>query len=148
MKKIFQILLIFLFSVQALSQGLGEKKEKIKAMRIAFIIEKLSLSPDEATKFWPLFKEFENKQEQIRRRQGRPLFDRLDLDIANNMSEKEAAALLQQIENTEEEQYQNRKKFVNNLKSVIPTIKIIKLLKVEEEFKRRLLKQYRDRKND
>lgn len=148
MKKIFQILLIFLFSVQALSQGLGEKKEKIKAMRIAFITEKLSLSPDEATKFWPLFKEFENKQEQIRRRQGRPLFDRLDLDIANNMSEKEAAALLQQIENTEEEQYQNRKKFVNNLKSVIPTIKIIKLLKVEEEFKRRLLKQYRDRKND
>lgn len=148
MKKIFQILLIFLFSMQALSQGLGEKKEKIKAMRIAFITEKLSLSPDEATKFWPLFKEFENKQEQIRRRQGRPLFDRLDLDVANNMSEKESAALLQQIENTEEEQYQNRKKFINNLKSVIPTIKIIKLLKVEEEFKRTLLKQYRDRKND
>ena len=49
------------------------------------------------------------------------------------------------MENTEDEMYQLRKKFVSNLKDILPPIKIIKLKKVEEDFNRKLLQQYRDK---
>jgi len=52
---------------------------------------------------------------------------------------------LNQIENTEDELYQLRKKFIVNLKSVLSPIKIIKLKKAEEGFNRKLLKQYREK---
>jgi hypothetical protein len=45
----------------------------------------------------------------------------------------------------EDELYQWRKKFIVNLKGVIPPIKIIKLKKAEEGFNRKLLKQYREK---
>jgi hypothetical protein len=61
------------------------------------------------------------------------------------MNDKEATAFLNQMENIEDELYQLRKKFIANLKGVIPPIKIIKLKKAEEGFNRKLLKQYREK---
>ena len=54
--------------------------------------------------------------------------------------------MLAQLESTEDELYQLKKKFVANLKGVISPVKILKLKKAEENFNRKLLKQYRDKK--
>jgi len=45
----------------------------------------------------------------------------------------------------EDELNQLRKKFVNSLKGVLPSVKIIKLKKAEDDFNRKLLQQYRDK---
>jgi hypothetical protein len=66
---------------------------------------------------------------------------------AATVSEKEAATLLSQMESSEEELHQLRKKFISNLKSVIPAVKILKLKKAEEDFNRKLLQQYRNKRN-
>jgi Spy/CpxP family protein refolding chaperone len=147
LKKILPILFI-LISVQVYSQGFREKKEQLKAMKIAFITDKLNLTPDEATKFWPIFNEFEAKQEQIRRQKMKSFIDRMDEDYLDKMNEKDASALLSQMESTEEEQHQMRKKFVVSLKNILPSIKIIKLIKAEEEFKKTLLRQYKERRKE
>jgi Skp family chaperone for outer membrane proteins len=42
---------------------LKEKKEQIKALKIAYITEELQLTSEEASKFWPLFNAYEDKQE-------------------------------------------------------------------------------------
>lgn len=147
LKKILPILFI-LISVQVYSQGFREKKEQLKAMKIAFITDKLNLTPDEATKFWPIFNEFEAKQEQIRRQKMKSFIDRMDEDDLDKMNEKDASALLSQMESTEEEQHQMRKKFVVSLKNILPSIKIIKLIKAEEEFKKTLLRQYKERRKE
>jgi hypothetical protein len=52
------------------------------------------------------------------------------------------------MESTEDELYQLKKKFISNLKGIISPIKILKLKKAEENFNRKLLQQYRDRKLD
>jgi hypothetical protein len=49
------------------------------------------------------------------------------------------------MENTEDELYQLRKKFIANLKGVLPSVKIIQLKKAEDDFNRKLLQQYRDK---
>lgn len=123
-----------------------EKKNQIKSMKIAFITNELSLTPDEATKFWPLFNAFDEKQNEIRREKMKSYLDRIDDDEINVLSEKEAENLLAQMENTEEELFQLRKKFIVNLKGVISSIKILKLRKAEENFNRKLLQQYRDKR--
>ncbi len=147
LKKILPILFI-LISVQVYSQGFREKKEQLKAMKIAFITDKLNLTPDEATKFWPILNEFEAKQEQIRRQKMKSFIDRMDEDDLDKMNEKDASALLSQMESTEEERHQMRKKFVISLKNILPSIKIIKLIKAEEEFKKTLLRQYKERRKE
>lgn len=146
--KIF-IAIIMLFSANTFAQGgriLKEKKEQIKAMKVAYITNELSLTPDEAAKFWPLYNAFEDKQQEIRKQKLKGYLDRTDDDSFENVSEKEASAILTQMESTEDELHQAKKKFVASLKGIIPATKILKLKKAEEGFNRKLLQQYRDKR--
>ena len=144
------ILFILFLSVTAFAQPgsrlkerMQQKKEQIKSMKIAFITTELNLTPDEATKFWPLFNAFEDKQRELKQDKIKNYMDRIDSD---KLTEKEANSLLTQMESTEYELFQSRKKFVNSLKAVLPAAKILKLKKAEEEFSKKLLQQYRDKK--
>ena len=123
-----------------------KKKEQIKALKVAFITNELALTSDEATKFWPLFNAFEEKQQEIKKQKLKGYLKRVDDGSFDNLSEKEATTMLAQMESTEDELYQLKKKFISNLKGVISPIKILKLKKAEENFNRKLLQQYSDRK--
>ena len=146
--KILPLLIAFI-SLNAIAQDgafIRKKKEQIKALKVAFITDELSLTPDEATKFWPLFNAFEDKQQEIKKQKLKGYLDRMDDDSFDKLSEKDAETMLAQMESTEDELYQAKKKFVASLKGVISPIKILKLKKAEENFNRKLLQQYRDRK--
>ena len=146
--KILPLIIVFI-SLNAIAQDgqfIRKKKEQIKALKVAFLTDELSLTPDEATKFWPLFNAFEDKQQEIKKQKLKGYLDRMDDDSFDKLSEKEAATMLSQMENTEDELYQLKKRFVTSLKGVISPIKILKLKKAEENFNRKLLQQYRDRK--
>ena len=141
------VLLLLSFSIFAQNgKVLKRKKEQVKAMKIAFITNELNLNPEEATKFWPLFNTFEDKQHEIRRQKIKNYLERLNDNAFENLSEKQAVAILAQVESTEDELYQAKKKFVASLKNVISPIKILKLKKAEESFNKKLLQQYRDKK--
>ena len=146
--KILPILIAFV-SLNVISQNgpiIRKKKEQIKALKVAFITNELALTSEEATKFWPLFNAFEEKQQEIKKQKLKGYLNRVDNDSFDNLSEKDATTMLVQMESTEDELYQLKKKFISNLKGVISPIKILKLKKAEENFNRKLLQQYRDRK--
>ena len=141
----FLILIIFLLSISSFAQAqIGEKKEQIRALKVGFITTELALTTDEASKFWPIYNAYDDKQFEIRHQKMKVFKQRMDTDL-EKMSEKEASALLAQMENTEDELYQMRKKFVANLKGVLPSVKIIQLKKAEDDFNRKLLQQYRNK---
>ena len=142
-------LIIAFTSLNVIAQDgpiIRKKKEQIKALKVAFITNELALTSDEATKFWPLFNAFEEKQQVIKKQKFKGYLKRVDDGSFDNLSEKEATTMLAQMESTEDELYQLKKKFISNLKGVISPIKILKLKKAEENFNRKLLQQYRDRK--
>ena len=139
-------LILFLITLNGFTQSrFKEKKEQIRALKIAFITDELKLTTDEATKFWPLYNNFEEKQRELKQQKIRSYMKRFESGEVEKMNDKEATNFLNQMENTEDEMYQLRKKFVSNLKDILPPIKIIKLKKVEEDFNRKLLQQYRDK---
>lgn len=139
------LLILFLLSIHLFAQPpRGEKKEQIKALKVGFITTELDLTTDEASKFWPIYNSFEDKQFELRHQKMKAFHGRMDSDL-DKISDKEAAALLAQMENNEEELHQIRKKFIASLKGVLPSVKIIKLKKAEDDFNRKLLQQYRDK---
>ena len=66
-KKLIPILILFI-SVSAFAQRGEKMNERIKAQKIAFITEKLSLTSEEAQEFWPIYNEIEAKKETLRKK--------------------------------------------------------------------------------
>jgi hypothetical protein len=145
-KQILPILLLLSsFSFYAQSENMKEKKEKIKALKVAFLTTELDLTAKEAEKFWPVYNSFDDRQFDIRHTKMKAYKTRMNELALDKMSEKEASILLTQMQNTDEELYLLRKDFTQSLNKVLPAIKIVKLRVSEEDFNRKLLHQYRDR---
>lgn len=140
-------ILLFLvsFSFFAQSGKTDEKREKIKAYKVSFLTTELELTPTEAEKFWPVYNAFDDKQFELRHQKMKTYLNQLDDDKINSISEKEAAVLLAQMESTDKELYLLREKYNSNLKKILSAKKILKLKKSEDDFNRKLLKQYRDK---
>nr|WP_315258255.1 sensor of ECF-type sigma factor [uncultured Flavobacterium sp.] len=146
LKKILPILFLFLsFNFYAQNENFKDKKEQIRAMKVAFFTTELDLTSSEAEKFWPLYNTFDDKQFELRHQKMKSYFKRMQGDNLDKISEKDATALLDLIQDNEDDLYSLRKKFMQNLKEVLPSIKILKLKKAEENFNRKLLQQYRDK---
>lgn len=141
---VFALLLFSTFSTFAQSEKMKEKRDQIKAMKVAFITTELDLNSAEAEKFWPIYNTFEEKEFELKHLKMRSFIKRYR-DGKDKMTEKEANLLLSQMETNEEEFYLLRKKFILNIKGILPASKIIKLKKSEEDFNRKLLLQYRNR---
>lgn len=145
LKKILPILFLLLsFNFYAQSDNFKDKKEQIRAMKVAFFTTELDLTPSEAEKFWPIYNIFDERQFELRHQKMKGYFKRMQGDNSK-LSEKDASILLDQIQDNEDELYSLRKKFIINIKDVLPSLKILKLRKAEEDFNRKLLQQYKDK---
>ncbi|TKD60674.1 sensor of ECF-type sigma factor [Flavobacterium sp. ASW18X] len=127
-------------------QAQEEGRDRIKSLKIAFISEKLALTPKEAEKFWPIYNEHEDTADLLRQKE-RKYFGRNSADAAT-LSDAQASQLLKELEAMHEERYKSGKVYVQKLKTAIPEKKIILLLKTEENFKRKLIQQFRLRRGN
>ncbi len=144
LKNTLYILLLLSFCSYS-QNGIKEKKEQIKSLKISFFNTELDLSATESENFWPIYNAYDDKQFEIRHQKVKTYRYQMQENNLNKMSEKEASILLSQIESTDEELYKLKKKLTADLKSVLPKVKIIKLKKAEEDFNRKLLKQYKEK---
>lgn len=141
----YLLIILFLLSIASFAQSqIENKKEQIRALKVGFITNELALTSEEASKFWPIYNTYDDKQFEIRYQKMKAYKGRMDADL-DKISEKEASSLLALMESNEDELYQLRKKFIANLKGVLPAVKIIKLKKAEDDFNRKLLQQYRNK---
>ena len=144
-KIIFPIIFLLVASL-SFSQGFKEKREKVKALKVAYITEQLELTTDEAQKFWPIYNAFDENQSELRHEKMRSILDRFKPGNVEKLSEKDASNSLAQMEKIEEDLFNLKKKFIKDLQGVISAKKIIKLKKAEEDFNRELLKQMREKR--
>lgn len=145
--KIILLVTALLFLNVSFSQDFGTRKERIKALKVAFITEKLNLTSEEAAKFWPVYNAFEEKQFDIRHKKINAILGQMRGEGGlKNIGEKEAQNLLNQIESAEDELHNLRQKLTNDLRPILPAIKILKLKKAEEEFNRHLLEKLKERR--
>lgn len=116
-----------------------ERGEKVKTWKIAFITEKLDLTPDEAQKFWPVYNEYENKLEDLRkkRRQER----RSAKENIDEMTDKEVEAMVDSEMTFRQKELDLQKEYHGKFKSVLPVRKVGKLYAAEEQFRMEIIKK-------
>jgi hypothetical protein len=142
-KFLLPFLLLFVSTV-SFSQGFRGKKEKVKALKVAYITDELNLTTEEAQRFWQIYNAFDDKQAELRHEKMKAILDRFEPGSVEKLSEKEASSLLIQMKLIEENLFALRKKFIKELQAVLPAKKIIRLKKAEDDFNRQLLRQMRD----
>ncbi len=142
MKKIILSLLLLTYFTSAFSQG--EKKQRLKAYKTAYITQELDLTSKEAEKFWPIYNDYEQKKHELKssniRNERQKIKDKGGVDA---LSEKEANIILNNLVENEEQIIIIKKKLFNDLKKVIPPQKILILYRTEHDFNRKLLMEYR-----
>lgn len=145
MNKNFKIWLTFLL-IGSMSLVFGQhnpNKDKIKTLKVAFITERLSLTSNEAESFWPIYNKYEEERHNLRKREWKEVWDKMA--TMDNLSEKEAVALLNKHLALEDEEEKLDKAFLQKLSKVITAKKTLLLMKAEEDFKRQLIKQAHQR---
>lgn len=141
-------LLTFIFaliiSAQTFSQEKRGSSEKIKALKVSFITEKLELTVQEATKFWPIYNRFEKERYKLYYVKRSEIKKRIEsLGGIENISEKQAEAFTKDMLALEKLDYDTNVKYQNTLKKVISYKKIVKLQIAEREFNRQMIRRYR-----
>lgn len=146
MKTYITLILTLLIATTAISQENKEsKREKIKALKVAFITERLELTPDEAQTFWPVYNVYDGRMNDIydnERKVMRELRSEFD-----TMDEATATSTLSNIQALEKQKLEARAKLLSGLKDKITSKKTLVLLKAENDFRRDLIRKLRGDKN-
>ncbi|MCP4120959.1 MAG: hypothetical protein GY751_04335 [Bacteroidetes bacterium] len=128
-------LLALLITVDT-AQG-QERGERVEALKVSFITEQLSLTPDEARVFWPVFNQFEDERkalrQQYRTRAG------AGQQNTQNISESQAATLISNELEFQTKDLNLTKKYINEFRGILPVKKVAMLMTVDNKFKRMLL---------
>jgi Spy/CpxP family protein refolding chaperone len=142
MKNIAFLFLLFIASNLVAQQE--SKHEKLEAMKIAFITEKLSLTTKEAQNFWPVYNEYSQKIEKLRKTKRSDLGE-LKINIENS-SDKEIEALLSDVFDAKSKEIELQKEYYSKYTKVLPIKKVALLYQSEHQFKKELLKRIKDKK--
>lgn len=145
MKKIVLIIL-FIVSVQTFAQHKNHR-ERIKALKTAFITEELNLSSSEAEKFWPIYNAYDEKVHEFyvtNRRKFRKKIS--DGNGEGTITEKQAKEMLDKMLKNDAKITQAKIDLKNDLQKVISNVKILKLFKAEHEFSKKLLRDFRGKR--
>lgn len=119
-----------------------ERMQEIKAQKTAFLTQRLDLSPAEAEKFWPVYNLYD-KETEVNRKEMRAEHKAATKDT--ELTEAEASAAIDKELAGRQKELDIRKKYAAEFKRTIGAIKTLKLAKAERDFRKELIKRFRDR---
>ncbi len=122
MKKSLLIILIFFsgFTTLYAQDDTDPRGEKIKALKIAFITQKLNLTADEAQKFWPVYNQYDQEVRGVDRKDVMKSDQQL-LDI--------------------------RKKYQSSFEKILGPQRLNRLFNAERDFREVLIRRLKDRQS-
>lgn len=138
-------LFLFLILFTTLTFAQEDKYAQIKAMKTAYITEKLDLSPTEAEKFWPVYNSYRKELWRMSHDKYKTLHENYRCSL-DEIDDTKAIEMLALAKKKEKEESALREIFQEDLLKVLPAPKVFMLRRVEEGFKRKLLKWYSENK--
>ena len=146
MKHLYTICIFFLWSLLgATSPGFAQQgadaeiKDRIRAAEIAYLAQKLDLTPDEAQKFWPVYNQYTKEVELL---------------IAERRTNKQSdhqGQVKEQVAGTDKELgYEQRMldiktRYNKEFQRVLPATKAGSVFRSEREFRSQLIRSLKER---
>ena len=151
MKKITVVLFVFI-SIFSTDQFYGFQKEEKKfsreqyhAVQKLFILEKLDLSADNEEEFWTIYM---NTQKQILDSQRKCRRIRKELYANDSATISESNKLFDELFQIQKEELVFKENLMKELVQIMPVKKVLKLPRIEEQFRRNMIDKIRGKNND
>lgn len=148
---LFTVVFQFLICVAAYAQGPhnpppppdAKTRQRIEAARAAVISDQLNLTPEQAQKFWPIYNEYSDKRELLRREffEERKKIDPAKSDPENEQKVFNLGLDIRQRELNLEKEYSSR------MMGVISGQQMMKLRTAERNFHQMVMNQLQQRRN-
>lgn len=119
------LVLLFITGFSTIVKAQGRGEDKIEALKIAFLTEKLQLTSAEAKQFWPVYNSYEAEVSGLRK-EGK------NGDVIEN----------------EEKLLDIRKKYKPSFEKILGADKTNRLFQAEKEFRAILIKRLKNQRND
>ena len=136
-----QILSVFLLMIMLgnsvdVNAQRGDRRGKLEKLKIAFITEKLNLSPETAKEFWPVYNEYDNAKQILFRKYKRKA-------AGQNLSMQDIEHRMER----EKEFLDLRKKYITRLGKILTPVQIADLKRSERQFKKLVLRRANQNSN-
>ncbi len=119
-------------------------EEKVKSLEILYISRELDLTPEEAQKFWPVYKKYSEEVNVLiaeRRKKSRELKTQPRTDkLANEALDKELGY--------EKRMLDIKTKYKEEFLKVLPAKKVSNLYRAEREFRSMMIRQLKERREN
>lgn len=142
MKQAVICALMFFLALPVVAQK-GEKsnydKDKLESAKVAFITQRLDLSPEQAEKFWPTYNQHSKEKRSLMR-----VINRLVKDEEGLTNEQASQLIAKRLE-LQQQILDLEKEFLKNIVKTISPVQAIKLDDVNKDFARHI---YRMQKRD
>ncbi|WP_316816020.1 hypothetical protein [Pedobacter nyackensis] len=137
------IAMLFLIPIVTMAQRPGERSDEIESYKIAYLTQKLELSPEEAKVFWPIYNDWQREQTNLRKERMQMISFRKITEI-EELSDTQVQTLILNDFSYKQRELNLDKKYYYKLSSNLPIKVVGKFYRAQEAFKRELLAKYRN----
>lgn len=117
------------------------KKDKIDALRAAFISKKVNFTTQETQSFWPLYNEMNDKLDAARKTFRLQYNSKTNYDFA---TDKEAEAYLAAELNLKQKEFEIYRDYYEKFKKILPVKKVADVRRAEDDFKKEIIKTIKE----
>lgn len=140
MRRVGYIILVLLMAFSAQAQP-GKRMERIHAIKVAYLTDKLQLTSEQSEKFWPIYNRYEEERFAIGRKYRKEA-------IGEGKTPEEAMRSIDDDIEMQEKMLELRKKYKEEFLKVISPKQLATLVESEREFKKLLLQQLKERREN
>ncbi|WP_431437127.1 hypothetical protein [Chitinophaga caseinilytica] len=144
---LFGFIPIFMLSALAVRSQDAPKEsgeDKVKSLEILYISRELDLTPEEAQKFWPVYKQYSHEVNDLiseRRKKSKELKTKPRTDeMANEALDRELGF--------EKRMLDIKTKYKGEFLKVLPAKKVSGLYRAEREFRSMMIRQLKERREN
>ena len=118
------------------SGGRGQRLGQLENAKIAFITNRVSLTQDQAQKFWPLYNEFSTRRRELNR-SGRLL----RRDVTDGMTDPQIRDNFNQAFAMRQQELNLEKEYFERFQKVVSLRQVVALFQAERDFTKEVIKR-------
>lgn len=119
-----------------------KRREKIDALKRAYISDKLELTVAEAEKFWPVYNEFDQKKTEIKKAINKSYKSVKE----GGKTEKEVTQSIDFLTAKRKEEAELDAKFLKDCLPILGPDKVVRLAGLQKEFQKELVQKIKERR--
>ncbi len=127
--------------------GAQDRRNKLDALHTSYITEKLNLSDAEAKKFWPVYDDYRQDKDNLKKQKQDENDKVKNAGGFDKMSDKDVQQWIVNETDIQSRQLDLEKQYLAKFEQVLPLRKVAKFYNAEDEFKIFLLKQLMNRRD-